>query len=323
MRKTMILLVLSLFTVVLFYSTASAQTPALFILTNVCKVTANNLGPIAAPTSQSNVATRTMFGGKFTAMATTRTQMVGSLGGAIWSFTFTNKGNATSPFTIKFQTASSNPAPSTWDAAFGNGSRSFNVTPAAGGIITVNVCITDQAPAQANGAYFRVRIVASNTAGNITTANGATNYTGDNGIAYGGNMGDNWQGVNGGTGTQKCVFVQQGTGYDGYFTLMIAAPVLNITKSIQSITKGGIASAPIPGATIQYRIFITNSGSAAGVSTRIVDTTPAAAVTWGRQVAITNLTASDTNMPNLAWSNQTGSLAAGGRAVVIYTVRIQ
>jgi hypothetical protein len=321
MRKTILLLVLSLFTVALVYSTASAQTMALYMLTNIAKVTANNIAPNTTITDSANQTVATMFGGKFTAVAI-RTQSALGGGGVIWNIQLTNKGNATSPFTIKFSTVQSNPAGSTWDAAFQNGTRSFNVTPAAGGVISFSVCLTDSVPAQANGAYIRVRVIASNTAGNITTANGATNYLGDNGIAYGGTMGENWTGVTT-PATWRCVTVQQGVGYDGFLTLIIQAPVLNITKTIQRITKGGIASGAIPGATIQYRIFITNSGTAAAVSTKIVDTTAAAAmVTYGAQISITNLTAYDTTTPNLAWSNASGSLAVGGRGVVIYTVRI-
>jgi uncharacterized repeat protein (TIGR01451 family) len=329
MRKTILLLALSLFTVALVSSTASAQiTPALFILTNVCKVTANNIGPIVAPSDATNVTTRTMFGGVFTAV-TIRSMAVAAGMGYKWDIMFTNKGNATSPFTIKMQSVVSNPNPSTWDAAFQNGTRSMTVTPAAGGVITFSVCITDALPIQANGAYIRVRIVASNTSANISFANGGTNYVGDNGLAYGGTMGNNWTGVYTTQG-YKCVYLQTGTSTAaGYLTLIINAPLLGITKTIQSITKAGAASAPIPGATIQYKIVVTNGGGAAAVNTRLWDTTPATALVWGKTIAMTNLVGLDTNVSGglnpsgLVWTN--GSLPFGvtGRAVVIYQVRIQ
>jgi len=329
MRKTLLLLVLSLFGIALISSTASAQTLAGYMLTNVCKVTANNLGPIVAPSYATNVATRTMFGGSMGIVsATARTQTAGSGQGVKWDIIITNYGNATAIFRLRFEATNRSPVASTWKAGFQNGTRSIDQTIAAGGTYSFSVCVTDTGPLQANGDYWQVRINATNRATgvgalNITALNGATNYVGDNGVAYGGNMGDSWTGVVTPTAWKQC-YLQTGTSAAaGYLTFVIAAPVLNITKSIQRITKGGVASAPIPGATIQYRIFVTNSGDAPAVSTRIVDTTPSAAVmTFGATIGITNLTASDIVIPNLAWSNQTGSLAAGGRAVVIYTVRI-
>jgi len=329
MRKTILLLVLSLFTVALVYSTASAQTAALYILTNVCKVTANNLGPIAAPTDITNVTTRTMFGGIFSSLLPTmRTQTAAAGGGVIWTFDFTNKGNATTTFKFDFQSVASNLAGTTWKAVFQNGQRSNVQTLVAGQVLSVQVCITDRLPIQSDGSFYRLRVMASNTKLNITTANGATNYIGDNGIAYGGTMGDDWTGITT-LAAQKCVFIEQGLGYDGFLTLLINAPLLGITKTIQSITRGGFASAPIPGATIQYKIVVTNGGGADAINTRLWDTTPAGTViVFGKTVAMTNLVGLDTNVSGglnpsgFVWTN--GALAANtGRAVVIYQVRIQ
>jgi len=325
MRKKLLFTALICLCVMVTASIVNAQTAALSWLTNMASVTANNV--LKSSNDMTNVQVRTMFGGRFSLPLTVMTQNVAALEGYKWQVNFTNKGNATSPFTIKFD-ATNKSAGTTWTAGFINGTRSYVVTPAlaSGGFTTVFVCVTNQPTAAADGSKYFVRIVATNTTPvvQLTMLNGATNYTGDNLVSYGGDMGETWVGTNKIAGYRR-VYMQNVTYSTAFFILQISAPKLSITKSIISITKGGVASSPIPGSTILYRIFVTNSGSAAADRLRINDQTPVAPlIAWGGTYGMTNLSAKDTNYAggaqDFVWTN--ASFAAKARGVVLYRVRI-
>lgn len=151
-------------------------------------------------------------------------------------------------------------------------------------------------------------------------------YTGDDTTTiYGGPLATGWGmlGV-----ADSLVWWGTAGGNDNIFRITCAAPTITIMKSIYSIAVadgGAPDNVAIPGATIRYRIVITNSGTggATGVKVRdYVDTVNLIYV--GGSMTATNTTGGpytwNTNVAAgvLQWSNATGPFTGGSRTVFTF-----
>lgn len=315
--KKIIVAVLFFAAAVILVSDASAQTmtAANTWLTNIVFATANNV-----TTRVSNeVATKvvTNYGGAFTAVSMATCQK-GALGGTNWFFSFTNKGNATSQWIFKFQytnvTGSAN-------FIYGIGTTPHQVaktlgpqTLTVGQVFGLYVFISNTV-IPTDGSVLSVRLVASNNrfpAVPITSTRW-TNYTGDNGILYGGDIGESYA-ESGATPLQDTfagrVFMQDlGSPLNGQLSLKIATPILRIAKRLTSTTIGGVAQTyVIPGTKLTYLISITNVGTGTALNMRIRDLMPTALSNF-TVMAVTNvgfddvLSTADTGGNLAVWTN--------------------
>ena len=186
-----------------------------------------------------------------------------------------------------------------------------------------------------------IRLWCTNVSGDQNPS-AKTNYTGDNNVSYGGTLGWGWgtAGNNGYTAANGAVLCHDAlfciTGQDvapaagahnliskqlGAEALYTSTPIITIAKTILSITLKGVATLPIPGATITFDVKITNQGgTATGVvyrdtmqtnSMRYVggSMTHSGVATWNTNVAFnaTGVILYWTNQPNLP-----GNVALGG-----------
>ena len=138
-----------------------------------------------------------------------------------------------------------------------------------GGIFTFQVRVIATNPGLVDGNWVDFRIRAQAGA-NMT----ATNYLGDDGIIYGGSIGENWNGVPG--INPGYIFNQWNTNIRLTVQSAAGVPQLNIMKSISNINLGGLPiSAAIPGATMVYMISYSNTGTSPGMDALICDKIPA------------------------------------------------
>ena len=143
------------------------------------------------------------------------------------------------------------------------------------------------------------------------------NYTGDNSLVYGGNLGIGW----GDDRFNSVVFygtgITGGTLDDNRWAVGAAAPLITITKIVKSIAIAD-ASAPqgvaIPGATITFEITISNVG--AGIANGLVvwdnidlsyldDSATAASLAFNNVVGTATWT-SNYSSPTVSWTNLNG-----------------
>jgi len=120
----------------------------------------------------------------------------------------------------------------------------------------------------ATGGYSEWRLLARTS----TPKQNTDNYQGDNGTWYGGPNGEGW----GDTVTDGLICYGPDT--DPAWTLSINAPNIQITKTIDSILiadPSGPNNVAVPGATITFRVRVTNSGSGAANRVIIRDQIPA------------------------------------------------
>jgi len=127
-------------------------------------------------------------------------------------------------------------------------------------------------PNTATGGWQEWRLVARVTNSKINT----NNYIGDNGNWYGGPNGQGW----GDTIFDKLVCYDSVAPTD-YWRLSINAPNIQITKTIVSVTTTNttVPNVAVPGATITFRVTVSNGGGAAN-SVIIRDSIPTNVITY-------------------------------------------
>jgi uncharacterized repeat protein (TIGR01451 family) len=124
----------------------------------------------------------------------------------------------------------------------------------------------DVPSAETNLAYMQFRLIASNEdAANLN----ATNYTGLNGIVYGGDMG--LYGAAPGH-----VWMHNTNENDRQWTLTVEAPVLYLTMAagFANPEPYQLEATPVPGALITYRLFYTNAGDAGATEVTLIGNVP-------------------------------------------------
>lgn len=144
-----------------------------------------------------------------------------------------------------------------------------------------------------------------------------TNYLGDNGTRYGGTPTTGWGAV---VPNSLTWFGTGGAGLaDNYFRITVTAPLIQITKTVYGIAiadASGVDNVAIPGATITFRIIVTNAAAGAATSLKIRDVVNTANLIYvGGSMTATNRTGVYTwvtnaaGLPNIQWSNSTGNYA--------------
>jgi uncharacterized repeat protein (TIGR01451 family) len=287
-----------------------SHTYPLQILTNIAKFTAANAAthPIA---TNRNVTVGTMFGGWMT-NTTGTPQNITVLSKYTWTILFTNTGNSIASFVAKVvgSNKSTGSAWSSWARHFNNEGNLSSISPFGGTSFQFVISNTSPVP---DGSWVSYQIMVSNT----TAGARSLSYR-----AYQDTSG-NWYGKNLGFGTNMyqwasgpVVYLQTGPSVNntnqisGYLTVIIQGPILQISKSIQSVSHpSGIYSTTNwaePGAIIVYKIWVSNAGSAAANTVRVRDTIPTNYVTL---VDVTNGTIlkRDTSiaLPNVVFTNST------------------
>ena len=331
-RKVFGFLLVSVF--LLFAVSSYAVTFSLSNINNIAKVTAGN--SINAPTYATNLTTATMYGGSvITNAGSTVVQTIANLNEVTWTFTVTNWGNATADFDAKVVASNVNPKGGTWAHHFNNVAANLTgISPF--GNATFQFVISNVSAAS-NGAWMSYLVQVSNKSADI----GAHAYMGSDGSTwFGGTLGIQTNGSS--ASNDSYCYLQQGaqttgnTNKAGYVTAIVSGPVLNIVKSIETVTDpSGLGHTAdgfaVPGAYITYRIWVTNSGSAAATSFKVLDTLATQFVSYvGLTSTATNLvldatasTADDGSGNNLTFTNIGQQLNAGDRAVVRIQVKVK
>lgn len=176
----------------------------------------------------------------------------------------------------------------------------------------------------ATGGWERWSLMAKTA----TSKQNTDNYTGDNGTVYGGPIGVGW----GDSVADALLSYDVGTPANAYWQLNCQTPVITITKSIDNIlttTAAGLDNIAIPGATITYRIDITNSGTGVATSLKVRDLIDTANLTYlGGSMTYTNKTGAETfqtnvNLPNIQWSNTSANYASYSRTIFTFKAVIR
>jgi uncharacterized repeat protein (TIGR01451 family) len=280
--KKMTILLLALLMVVGISSIAKAQSPANSLISNIASITAANT--TSRDSYYTNLRVARIYGISMNLIGGSYTNTIGTTGPSVHVLRVSNYGNTNSALTIQVRASEiwSNSSV-TWthtlkDAAGTSGTSIDTPLLTPGGTTTVTLTFALGGTAT-NNTVYRARVVAfpADPAPNNTA------YTGDNGVLYGGRMGFDWNDstatpINPTTGKTTYVNMLVGPApADGYLTAVVSGPVLQIVKSIDSVTVDGTAETvglARPGATIVYNIWATNSGSAAATDAAIRDVLP-------------------------------------------------
>lgn len=205
-----------------------------------------------------------------------------------------NWGNQGEMFWVAVSNANSNHGP--WPKVWRDGNTSnypTNRLPflAMGAVTWFTLQVTVPATATNNSFQeYRVVLSATNPANFVRGrrylgADGTTWYGGDMGIYAVGTTNNNGR-------LYTSVSVQSNAlaGTNTYIRITVKIPVLIISKTIESITLGGVAVNPIPGAAIRYVVSVSNRLDAgAAYNLRIRDTQPANTTNLGASyIIITN-----------------------------------
>jgi uncharacterized repeat protein (TIGR01451 family) len=178
----------------------------------------------------------------------------------VFTYSFTNTGNRADTFSIWISDSMHAGGASGWvvslyvngayQTVLQNDTRTHSsVNADAAG--SCSVAVWSNPGASPNNAYcsFTLRI----RSGNAANADTWIQYLGDNDTTYA-------RGSAGSFDTARAT---------------IAAPYITLAKAITSVTVGGVASHPLPGASILYNLGVNNSGSAAATNVIVRDTIPA------------------------------------------------
>ena len=254
---------------------ANAATSAALLMTNVAKITAAN--STLAPTDFTNITVATMFGGS-AMLSNAYYQSISTFQRFVWTINVTNFGNATAKFVPKVVFSNNRSGGGTWSYHFNNANNITNLSPSQWG--SLQFVITNITLAS-NGAFNSYLVKFSNTRAPQT----AKGYFGIDGTWYGGTLGLSTNAKVGSVTNTAAhligpiVYLQFPTtasNYSGFMKAIISAPQLNITKWISGIFNpySGLTlngNQVIPGSQIAYRIKVTNSGSVAATSVKIID----------------------------------------------------
>lgn len=178
----------------------------------------------------------------------------------IFTYEVYNTGNRSDTFNLWIDQFNLAGGASEWTfTLFVNGNQTstlndtqISISVAADAFFSCSVAISansnpDSSPDGAN-AEFRLIAILGNAAGADTSGQ----YTGDNGTVY----------------------AEGSAGSNDTALSTISAASLTLAKVINSVTVGGVASVPIPGATIEYQLTYNNTGSGAADSVVLRDSIP-------------------------------------------------
>jgi uncharacterized repeat protein (TIGR01451 family) len=308
---------LLIFTASVVYGQGTARGTA---ITNTAKVTAANVtAAVTASAPSTNV--RRIVGAYYSVIPADVSAGAGQTVNLI--FTVFNYGNQAESFVLALSNVQSNAGP--WTKSFKPSATLPIIAAGASTSFTLQVQV---APTATNNSYQQYRVVLSGT--NLTTAVRARRYRGDNGTFYGGDMGIAWDpGTTNNDGRLRHGVSSYGATTNKWIRITVQGPVLNITKSILSVTLGGAASLAVPGATITYQVKVSNAGTGAANAVKIIDSVPANTTYVANSATITSnpggFTINNAN-PVVCSNNAVGALPAGAgngsKVVFQYSVTI-
>lgn len=268
MKKMILVLVFSLAVVSLF---GANFTPSTTIISNVSTAGCDVFGTISV-TNRAN-AVVAIYGGTWTGESDTSGAVAS---GTMTNTTYlTNLGNVATTFDLTVPwTNYTGTSGAAWTWQFDNvtdvASDVSDITINACAVKTIDFIVTVDAGAQ-NGSTgdFRPRAQVN---GNTTS----TNYTGDNTLNYGGEIGDA-SALGAGYGAGYILIDPTDASSQREWLVTVAGPVLTIAKTIEEVTSaawGTGAALTYPGATITYKIRVVNTGSGAAANVYINDVVP-------------------------------------------------
>lgn len=315
------ILILSLLLTTMLSGYNESHAPALQILTNISRFTAQNAATKPSVTNR-NVTVATMYGGWMTNYAAPWSNMT-VFGKRTWTIYFTNTGNSSASFTVRVVRSNIYTG-----GNYADWSRTINPTtlgplaPGAGTTFTFTISNVNPVP---DGAWVSYVLQVTNT----TAKASARAYQDAAGTWYGRNLGFETNFRQWATG--PVVFLQHpgakypNTNVAGSLTVIITGPILQISKSISSVTHpSGLYSGTNwaePGAIVTYNIVVTNAGSAAANNVAIVDTIPTTYVTFINLSNTLGGWSSNWSSPYLTLS--TNTFAAGAKRTFKITVRVR
>jgi len=246
-------------------------TKAGIILTNVVYSSAQG---IVGQTNFSITNVATNAGGEFVRADPDKTNGLPSVN-AYFTNSIKNWGNATDIFVLSVVETNTNASGGSdwksWQYWFTDlsGNKITNLKIAPGKTNTFVFVIKPSSNAQTN-SWVEYKIVAKSSNSTFPNVN-TTIYTGDNNYIYGGPT-NSGLGV-GSMGQYYITICSQTTLQDNEFirlTMSFSLPYVSLTisKSVSNITLVGNYTAPIPGATIEYKIaytLITNLKTASNI----------------------------------------------------------
>jgi uncharacterized repeat protein (TIGR01451 family) len=280
----------------------------------------------------TNVNVRRIQGAWYTVIPVDGNGSAGNV--TLLSFTVWNKGNSNDTFSLKITNTQTN-------AAYGNHAQWSNILVDSTGLGPAIASTGSLVPGQSFQFQIRVRPVGTAPDGDykewqvlvrstVITVAAATNYIGDNGLAYGGDIGENFAGVKqipafNAALTHGVGSTSGGAVANDWVRVTIQGPVLQVTKRITGITSPN-GTALVPGSTITYSIKVTNAGTAAALTPRIFDAIPLnTTYVGGSATAGAIYTLIATNgfpVSYVRWTAGAGQMNAGTADTVTFKVRI-
>jgi uncharacterized repeat protein (TIGR01451 family) len=220
---------------------------------------------VTSPISNSSyvITVGTQYGGRFS-YADDQTNYTGNA--TYWTMYLTNKGNLDTTYTLTTNIIdASNSSISDWNI----GLNKLSVTIPMGGVSNFIVSVTPLT-VTTNGAWIDFDIIAE------TPSTTETNYTGDNSVAYGGDIGETNDGTTASSTGGK--IYQQNNTTDGFAVRLWRfglAGDLDVVKSGAVYFQNDLLTVnPKPGYTVTYTNWYTNSGETAVQNGIIRDNIP-------------------------------------------------
>lgn len=215
----------------------------------------------------NTVTVGTLYGGRFSVTGDA-TNLIGNTN--YFTISFTNKGNIIANFLLNIPYTNSSTSNNYFEISFVTNDTEItqieNIQPGSNFSFQVRTITTNSK--LTNMDWVDIRVMAQ-----VENNNTATNYTGDDSVEYGGDIGED---QNGNQGANPGGIYHQ-TNPEIRLTIT-GFPVLNIVKSIESISIDGVGSDIIPGSTIEYKLFCTNTGSESANNVLIYDIIPGYAI---------------------------------------------
>jgi len=252
-----------------FFQTFITNMPSGTLITNISQATSENV----ASNSYSPVVTNIVSAIRGGRMARVNDRTNDVTAPTYFTNTITNKGNVSTLFDLFISHTNYSSGAGDWtveiveagtDTVIGN-SGLLSI----GASFTFRIKITPVLTLT-NNDWIDFRVSAQ--AGGDTSS---TNYLGDDGVIYGGDIGVDWNGI--GQANPGYVYPQG----NPEIRLTIAFPSVTLTKA-------GTPSPAPPGSIVTYRITFTNEGNSAASGVKIEDTIPPGTVYVGGSLKIGN-----------------------------------
>jgi uncharacterized repeat protein (TIGR01451 family) len=317
-----LILFVSILSVIAFVGTINAQTTVNTVIPNTAIVSANNM--VSPASDSTNVSVKRIQGAEYSAIPLDGN---GSAGNAtLLSFVIWNRGNSNDTFSLKITNTQTNAAFGShglWSNYIVEGASTGVIAAGASFPFTLRVVPVGTA---ADGDWKQYQVLARST---TIGAARATNYIGDNGVAYGGDMGQNWLGVNvypafNAALTHGAGSTTGGATTNTWIRVTIQGPVLLVTKRITAIHDPWNGTTVVPGSTITYSVKVTNAGTAAALTPRIYDAVPAnTTYVAGSATAGTIFDTISAPGAYVRWTPSGGQMNAGTVDTVTFRVRVQ